>query len=488
MPRSSVSAAALSVSACLVFAAPASARPLGALSVQEVLPAGSLVNCTEIVGDPTDPATLYLLEKAGRVRICRNGALLAQDFANLATIVKSNTLEEGLLGMAFSPTFATDRRVYFNFTSNQIVPAGQQVPPAGATIVARFVVPPPAQPGDPLAIDFASRFDLDFNADLGVPGQRWIQQFSNHKGGHLRFNMATGHLHMGMGDGGGQNDPSNRGQTPTTLLGKLLRINVNVPDNDPEGYDIPASNPFLPANNPPVLDPFYGAPLARPHIWHFGVRNPWKWEFDDFFPLGYPDNARSNDFYLADVGQFAWEEVDRAPGAQGGINWGWRRREGAHDFNVTLPPAYLPLTDPMLEYSHGAGLSITGGYVYRGKAMCSFQGRYFYADYQNGRVWSSKADGTDIREHTNEMFGATRFLLGSFGRDAAGELYLVHTSAGTGRLWKIVSNDTPLVGDINGDRMVTFADLNLVLSSFGTVYTFARLNQVLSEFGLACGD
>lgn len=472
--------------AAAAHCAPAFARPLGTLAVQEVLPAGSLNNPTVVVQDPLDPTTMYIAEKAGRVRIMKNGAILAQDFANLSTIVKSNTLEEGLLGMALSPNFAADRRVFFNFTSNQVVPAGQPVPPSGATIVARFIVPPPGIPGGPLAIDFNSRFDLDFNADLG-PGQRWIQQFSNHKGGNLAFSP-DGYLFMGMGDGGGQNDPSNRGQTPTTLLGKILRIDVNVPASDPEGYDIPPSNPFLPGNNPPTLDPFYGAALARPHIWAFGVRNPWRWTFDRHKPAGYPDTVVTNDFFLADVGQFQWEEVDRAPHTQGGINWGWRRREGMHDFNTSLPPAYAPLTDPILEYSHSAGLSITGGYVYRGKAMCSFQGRYIYADYQNGRVWSARLDGTDIREHTNEMFGASRFLLATFGVDAEGELYVVHYSSTTGRLWKIVSSDAPLPGDVNGDRVVNFADLNFVLSSFGVNYTFARLNEVLSEFGMSCGD
>ncbi len=230
------------------------------------------------------------------------------------------------------------------------------------------------------------------------------------------------------------------------------------------------------------------APPSRARIWAFGVRNPWKWTFDSFFPQGYPDNIRTNDFFLADVGQNAWEVVDRALHTQGAINWGWRWREGAHNFNQSLPMAYGPLTDPIIEYPHATGLSITGGFVYRGKQMCSFQGRYIYAEFQLGKYFSAKIDGTDVREHTAELFGAPNVsLCSTFGRDADGEIYIAKFSAASGQIFKIVSNDAPLPGDINGDRIVNFADLNFVLSSFGTVYNFARLNQVLSEFGLTCG-
>ncbi|MGD9693706.1 MAG: sorbosone dehydrogenase family protein [Phycisphaerales bacterium] len=473
------------LAALTLLAAPALARPLAALSVTPITPA-TLTNPITCVQHPTDPNTFFIAEKAGRVRTVTNGVILPQDLINLTSIVKSNTLEEGLLGMAFSPNFASDRRVFFNFTSNTVVPSGQQTPPSGATIVARFTIPSPAIPGDPLIADFNTRFDLDFNFDLAAPGQRWIQQFSNHKGGNLAFSP-DGYLFMGMGDGGGQNDPSNRGQTPTTLLGKILRIDVNVPDTDPVGFAIPPSNPFLAPNNPPTLDPFYAAPLARPHIWAFGVRNPWRWSFDSLKPTGFPHTAVTNDFFLADVGQNAWEEINRTPHTQGAVNFGWRHREGAHNFNTSLPAAYLPFTDPIAEYSHSVGLSITGGFVYRGKSMCSFQGRYFYADYQNGRIWSMKLDGTDNREHTNEIFGATRYLLVSFCQARDGELYLVRFGA-SGQLLKLTSTDVPLLGDINGDRTVNFADINLILSNYSAPYTFANLNNTLSEYGASCTD
>src|SRR5690606_31690546 len=153
-----------------------------------------------------------------------------------------------------------------------------------------------------------------------------------------------------------------------------LRIDVDVPDEQMPRYDIPSDNPFLPENMPPVTG-------ALPEIWAFGVRNPWKFSFDD---VGY---TATNGMLIADVGQNTWEEINFQPEGEGGVNWGWRLREGMHNFTGGTP-AYTPLTDPIFEYSHSVGGSISGGYVYRGAAMCSYVGRYFYADYITGRVWS----------------------------------------------------------------------------------------------------
>jgi glucose/arabinose dehydrogenase len=205
----------------------------------------------------------------------------------------------------------------------------------------------------------------------------------------------------------------------------MLRIDVNVPDGHATGYQVPGDNPFVgPA----------GAG-ARPEIWSFGLRNPWRYSFDD------PARGGSGALLIGDVGQGRWEEIDYEPPGRGGRNYGWRNREGAHDNVTSLPPAYQPLVDPIHEYDHATGQSITGGYVYRGRGLGSrYQGRYFFADFIQGRVWSialvaDPASGdvraSDLIEHTTELGG--RAALGNvsaFGLDADGELYVVSHSLG----------------------------------------------------------
>jgi glucose/arabinose dehydrogenase len=282
-------------------------------------------------------------------------------------------------------------------------------------VVARFKRSP-----DPLTADPASRFDL-----LWSTGERVIRQpFANHNGGNLAFGP-DGFLYVGMGDGGAGDDPGNRAQDPNTLLGKMLRIDVNVPDADEKGFRGPAGNPFL-----------SGRPLAAlPEIWDFGLRNPWRFSFDD------PALGGTGALLIGDVGQSAYEEVDFEPRGTGGRNYGWRLREGAHPHVQTLPPAFLPLTDPILEYDHTVGEAIVGGFVYRGRALgAAFIGRYFYADL-SGRVWSAglridpvtgSATVVDRIEHTSDL-GGTSVLgsIASFGVDADGEIYIVNLSGGT---------------------------------------------------------
>jgi glucose/arabinose dehydrogenase len=250
--------------------------------------------------------------------------------------------------------------------------------------------------------------------------QRFIEQpFSNHNGGHLAFGP-DGYLYIGLGDGGSGNDPDHRAQNPNDLLGKMLRLDVNVTDADVAGYRIPPDNPFLGGNG------------ARDEIWAFGLRNPWRYNFDDVARGG------NGALIIGDVGQRSWEEVDYEPAGSGGRNYGWRNREGAHDNVLTRPLAYQPATDPVFEYDRSFGASITGGFVYRGNALgAAYRGRYFFADFVSGRVWSialtivagGEARASDRREHTAELGGAA--VLGnisSFGVDADGELYLVNYS------------------------------------------------------------
>jgi glucose/arabinose dehydrogenase len=355
------------------------------------------------VQDPLDRSVQFVVEQGGRIRTIRSGIVLANDFLDLRNAIASGG-ERGLLGLAFPPD-AQSGRFFVNFTNQ-----------AGHTVVARF-----KRTSDPLIADPNSRFDLRWG---GPTGTAYIAQpFSNHNGGNLAFGP-DGYLYIGLGDGGSGDDPDNRAQNPSELLGKMLRIDVNVSDSHATGYQIPSSNPF--ASGGPVT--------ARGEIWAFGLRNPWRYSFDD------PTKGGTGALVIADVGQGSYEEIDYEPANRGGRNYGWRVREGAHSHITSPPAAYQPLTDPIYEYGHGVGQSITGGFVYRGNALGSaYQGRYFFADYVQGRVWSlaittnGQGEGTasGLIDHTSDL-GGTNVLgnISSFGVDADGELYIVSYSRG----------------------------------------------------------
>jgi glucose/arabinose dehydrogenase len=352
-----------------------------------------------IVQDPTSPLVQFVVEQAGRIRVVRAGTRLATDFLDLRSAVRSGG-ERGLLGLAFAPDYATSRRFFVNFTNT-----------AGHTVVARF-----RRSSDPLIADAASRFDLRIG---GAPVI--TQPFSNHNGGHLAFGP-DGYLYIGLGDGGAGDDPDHRAQNPRELLGKMLRIDVNVPDTDASGYRVPPDNPFLGS----------GPSGTRPEIWSFGLRNPWRYSFDD------PARGGTGALVIGDVGQSRWEEIDYEPARRGGRNYGWRNREGLHNHVASLPPAFQPLVDPIFEYDRAMGGSVTGGYVYRGAALGdAFRGRYVFADFVSGRIWSlalsidtgGDARALDLRDHTVEL--GSPGSISSFGVDAEGELFIVAYSSGT---------------------------------------------------------
>jgi glucose/arabinose dehydrogenase len=362
------------------------------------------------VQDPTDTNVFFVVEQAGRIRTLRNRNIEATDFLDLRSVVSSGG-ERGLLGLAFAPDYPASGRFFVNFTDRN-----------GDTVVARF-----RRSGNPLVAEAASRFDLRW----GSAREAVIRQpFANHNGGNLVFGP-DGYLYIGLGDGGSADDPGNRAQNPNVLLGKMLRIDVNVPDSHPAGYTIPADNPYL-----------RGQPVAAlAEIWSTGLRNPWRYSFDD------PARGGTGALIIADVGQDDWEEVDYEPRNRGGRNYGWRNREGAHAHVGTTPPAYQPLVDPIHEYSHSQGQSITGGYVYRGKLLGStFVGRYFFADFIAGRVWSlslnvngdsGEATAGQVTEHTSSLGGTAQLgRISSFGIDAEGELYIV--SHDQGRILKLI--------------------------------------------------
>jgi glucose/arabinose dehydrogenase len=380
-----------------LLTAPASSQ--SAVGVHSVPFASGLVNPVAFVPDPVDRAVFYVVEQAGRIRIVRDRAIVG-DLLDFRGAIAAGG-EQGMLGLAFAPNFASTGRFFINFTNLN-----------GHTVVARFR----KNPGG--GADVNSRFDLRFN---GATAPALISQpAANHNGGNLAFGP-DGFLYIGLGDGGGGNDQFDQAQNMSTLLGKMLRIDVNVPDNHPIGYEVPSTNPFISPSLP-----------TRKEIWALGLRNPWRYSFDDVTLGG------TGALVIGDVGQGQFEEIDYEPRDRGGRNYGWPRREGAHDY-LNRPAATSPLIDPIHDYGRSLGASVTGGFVYRGRSLGNqYRGRYFFADYF-GRVWSlglaldsnGEARVTGVTEHTTELGGPS--VLGnisSFGVDLDGELYIVSHTRG----------------------------------------------------------
>lgn len=331
-----------------------------------------------LASPPGDPR-LFVVEQPGRVRIIENGQLQATPFLDITDRVRSGG-ERGLLGLAFHPAFANNGWFFVNYTGED-----------GATRIERYQV----RVGGRNFADPASARRL-----MTIP-----QPFANHNGGMITFGQ-DGMLYIGMGDGGSGGDPQNNGQSLNTLLGKMLRIDVDR--GDP--YGVPADNPYV------------GRAGARPEIWATGLRNPWRFSIDRTAGL----------LYVADVGQNAWEEVHVVPAREAGVNYGWKIMEGAHCFR-TEECDRTGLHIPQLEYSHSDGCSITGGYVYRGRQLPSLVGHYFYADYCKGWVRSFRfADGRAADQRAWELGDVGQIM--SFGQDAAGELYLLSTNGKVYRL------------------------------------------------------
>ena len=324
---------------------------------------------TAPAGDPR----LFIVEKTGRIRIVKDGALLPTPFLDLSGAVSAGG-EQGLLSMVFHPDYASNGFFYVDYTD-----AG------GDTQVARYSV----SAGNPDVADAASTKTI-----LTV-----AQPFANHNGGLLLFGP-DGKLYIGLGDGGSGGDPLGNGQSVSTLLGKILRIDVDA--GDP--YAIPPDNPFVDRAG------------ARGEIWAYGLRNPWRFAFD----------AATDRLYIADVGQGAWEEVNIVPADQGGQNFGWNIMEGMHCYNASSCDQ-SGLTLPVLEYSHDEGCSITGGFVYRGSLAPDFVGHYFYSDYCSGFLRSFTFDGAAVTHQTTWPVGDIGNVQ-SFGEDAAGELYILSTN------------------------------------------------------------
>ncbi len=318
---------------------------------------------------------LFVVEKRGRILIFQNDQLLPVPFLNIEDEVGSQGNEQGLLGLAFHPNYLGTGLFFVNYTDVD-----------GNTVIARFHV----SIDDPNRADPASEVDL-----LHVK-----QPYPNHNGGGLAFGP-DGFLYIGLGDGGLGGDPLGNGQNLQTLLGKLLRIDVDSGD----AYAIPPDNPFARGG-------------GLPEIWAYGLRNPWRFSFDRL----------TGDLYIGDVGQDAWEEVDFVPaGRPGGLNFGWSYYEGNHPYRGQ-PPADVTLTAPVAEYSHAWGCSVTGGYVYHGSALPEWQGVYFFGDYCSGAIWGLIQAGGSARQ--TQMLFATNAKITTFGADEAGEIYLTDYASG----------------------------------------------------------
>jgi len=329
---------------------------------------------TTPAGDPR----LFIVEQEGRIRIVKNGQLPATPFLDITGSVGAGG-ERGLLSVAFHPSYATNGYFYVDYTDNN-----------GDTRIERYTVGP-----NPDIADVASAKLILFIA----------QPYSNHNGGLVTFGP-DGMLYIGMGDGGSGGDPQNRAQNPDSLLGKLLRIDVD--HGDP--YAIPAGNPFATSG-------------GAPEIWALGLRNPWRFAFDRAAGL----------LYIADVGQDLWEEVSVAPAGQGGLNYGWRIMEGLHCFNPTSCSS-TGLVQPVVEYSHANGCSITGGFVYRGTRAPSLVGQYFYSDYCSGWMRSFSYANGAVTGQTSWSLNVSLGNVLSFGEDSAGELYVLSAGGGVYRI------------------------------------------------------
>ena len=401
--------------------------------------ASGLSNPVFVTHAPGDYGRLFILEQRRGIRILKGGQILSTPFLNLTGLLSLGS-EQGLLGMAFHPKFASNRQFFINYTNT-----------AGDTIIARFT---------------ASNTNPDQAEEIGNTILFVDQPFSNHNGGWMGFGP-DGYLYLALGDGGDQEDPDDRGQSISgDWLGNILRIDVNhddFPADDLRDYAIPPDNPFV-------------GRLGEDEIWAYGLRNPWRNAFD----------RKTGDLWIADVGQSEREEVNFQPASSsGGENYGWACREGSQcttfgGCNCSTFQSVLPIH----EYSHGTGCSITGGEVYRGCEIPDLQGTYFFADYCSDQIWTLTYDGTTatVIERTAELAPPSPLAISSissFGTDAAGEIYICDRN---GEVYKIVpAAGAP--GLMSTDPPDGIIDARTPLAADGT--TKVGINQVTFFFDLA---
>jgi glucose/arabinose dehydrogenase len=328
--------------------------------------------------DGTD--RLFIVEKTGAIRILSGGVVLPTPLIDLSSSVSGGP-EQGLLGLAFHPKFKTNRKFYVDYTNR-----------SGNTVIREFKV----SATDPNRVEPGS-------------GRRimWIKQpYANHNGGMIMFGP-DGYLYIGTGDGGSGGDPANRAQSKTSLLGKILRINVNGTTSK-HNYKIPRSNPYV-------------GRKGRNQIWQRGLRNPWRFSFD----------RANGTLWIGDVGQSRYEEVDRvrqtSSGAGRGVNWGWHVMEGFHCYQPSTGCNRTGRKRPLLNYTHASNgrCAVTGGYVYRGAKVPALRGWYVFGDYCSGEIFTVPATASS-RPPKVVLHGPGGGLISSFGESANGELFVVY--------------------------------------------------------------
>jgi glucose/arabinose dehydrogenase len=361
---------------------------------------------------------LFITERGGRIKIFDGNDTLATPFFDITLGNNPPPFtsggERGLLGLAFHPNFRNNGYFYINYTESTSPPP--DCPPGADcdwnTVIARYQV----SNGDPNVANPNSEIRL-----LVIN-----QDYANHNGGNILFGP-DGYLYIGMGDGGSGGDPQDRAQSMDTLLGKVLRIDVDGGGFAPDcgvlqNYGVPADNPFRD-----------GAGGYCDAIWALGLRNPWRWSFDRL----------TGDMFIGDVGQHTWEEVDFEPtDSLGGLNWGWRCYEGNHEYNTTGCGPTGQYDFPIVEYDQRlpGRQAVTGGFVYRGPTMSGFRGTYVHADYASGEIWFTVPDGPGVWNTT--LWQDTSRLISSFGEDERGELYLVDLG---GTIYRFESPSAPTI-------------------------------------------
>ncbi len=354
---------------------------------------------------------MFVIERAGRIKIIESdGTVLGTPFLDISTRVDSSQSEEGLLGIAFHPDYATNGYFYLNYINTSDIPSP---PVTRRTRISRFSVT-----GNPNVADPSSEEII-----MTVNQPSW-----NHNAGKINFGP-DGYLYIPLGDGGGSGDTSNNAQNMGLLLGKVSRIDVDSgPGVSPDCEGIGTGNYTIPNSNP-FID---GAGNDCDEIWAVGLRNPWQSSFD----------SGTNDLYIGDVGQNAWEEISHQPGnSTGGENYGWRCYEGDHPFNTTGCGPMGSYTFPIFEYANSPGYSVTGGYVYRGSLYPDMVGHYIFADAGAGDFWDLDTDNNWASTfHSNLSFGVV-----SFGEDINGEIYVVNIGGTIYHLQEANAGPTPSV-------------------------------------------
>jgi glucose/arabinose dehydrogenase len=411
--------------------------------------ATGLVRPVFVTAPPGDTSRLFIVEQhSGLIKILNltgpsAGTINTTPFLDLDG--QSTADEQGLLGMAFHPDYANNGQFYIHFTA-----------PGGAFS------------GGQINVRRYTRSATDPNVANAQSAQsviRFDHPQSNHNAGWIGFGPRDGYLYISSGDGGNGNDvgtghiePGGNAQNTTSLLGKMLRLDVNgddFPADSIRNYSIPRGGAGQPPANP------FSAPgnTGADEIWHFGLRNPWRASFDRV----------TGDMYIGDVGQGAREEIDYQPGnSAGGLNYGWRLREGkiatpSGGVGGNPPPGNV---DPIHDYDRTIGTTVTGGYVYRGPENPALEGRYFFADYGSGRMWYFKYDGQSLTKFAQLTIPAdvgSISSVSSFGEDALGRLYV--TDLFGGEVFRLVP---PVPGDANLNRVVDNADFMLLYNNFGT--------------------